>query len=117
MIHVDESALVQAEERLSKQARIDLKNAIIEVGKSEQGRLLLWHIVFNICKVNEDAMGGEEVVYRHMGRRSAGLQLLTEIEDADISIHLKMIKDMKIKTENERLLIKNLVKEIEEEQS
>ena len=115
MMHVNESALIEAEERIAKQARIELKNAIIEVGKTEQGRLLLWHIVFEICKINEDAMGGEEVVYRHMGRRSAGLRLLSEIEDADISIHLKMIRDMKIKTENEELLIKNLVKEIEEE--
>lgn len=110
-----DEVLDNAHKRLSKQDALRLKNAIAEVGKSEAGRLLLWYIIFDVCKINEDSMGGEEVVYRHMGRRSAGLQILSEIEQVDISIYLNMIRDNKAKAENDRLLLNKLVKEIQED--
>lgn len=116
MIQVDgDLALEEAHRKVDKQNALRLKNAILEVGKSEAGRSLLWFIIFDVCKVNEDAMGGQEVVYRHMGRRSAGLQLLAEIEQVDISIYLNMIRDNKIKSENDRILMEKLIKQIQED--
>lgn len=101
----------KAHERMEARKWSELKSALSKVGQTEEGRIVLWHIIFDVCKINEDAFGGEETVYRFMGRRSVGLQLLSEIESADIAIHLNMIKDNKYRTESEALILQTMIDE------
>jgi hypothetical protein len=100
-------------EKTAKHRGERLKNALSRLGASEDGRLILWHIIHDICRVNEDVMGDQETVYRHMGRRSAGLQLMVEVEEAGIEIYLNMIKDNIVNTESDRLLMEEIIKQHE----
>jgi len=107
----DETPTAIAHDKIVNKRLKNIRSALSKVGQTEEGRLVLWHILFDVCKINEDAFGGEEIVYRHMGRRSAGLQILTEIEEADVAIHLNMIKDNRNRTVNESLILQQLIDE------
>ena len=91
------------------------ESALRSVCGTREGRLVLWHILNEICKMNHDAHGEMETVYRFMGRRSVGLSLLQTIDRVDSSITLGMMKENKMMSESERIMADDLIQKEQEE--
>lgn len=71
---------------------------VLGVLESERGRQFLWRILSH-CKVYEDINGEGAAVFRMLGARKVGLDLLGILTEANDSLVIKMMQESKDRSE------------------
>lgn len=90
----DESQIkyAQAKEKIQADKQ---HNDIKFILATEQGRRFLWELLASCGVYTQSAADSGSWTYFREGKRSIGLQVLTQITDADPDSYLKMIKESK----------------------
>jgi len=69
-------------EKAQQKERDSLITAILNVMRTEAGKVLIWELL-DLCDIHSDIFTGNSQTFYLEGKRSVGLQILQLLEEAD----------------------------------